>query len=399
MSEIVTIRRFRGGWSWMIGALVAFAIGGLLTLAGWFLDPHQAAFSWMLGFAWAAGIVVATLILLGIFHAAKARWMTVLRRTLEVTGATAWVLLLAALPLLAGLDPLYEWIHPPAGMPHHEMEVLEHKQEIWLNVPFFLLRTAIYLVIWIAIAELLLRWSRRQDVAQAERFDLILRQRRFAGPALPILAVSMTFAGIDWLMSMHPLWHSTMFGVYYFAGSFVAAIALVIVVLHLWRGPESPSRHLGAAHWHSLGKLLHGFVVFWAYIAFCQYMLIWVANLPEEAPWYLLRQESGWKWVAVFLIVGHFVLPFAVLLFRAVKRDPRRLVWVAAWILVVHFVDVYWVVLPVLHEEGPAFHWLDLTAPACIAGALIAFAIWRQRGSYAIPVGDPYLPESLRYRA
>jgi hypothetical protein len=235
----------------------------------------------------------------------------------------------------------------------------------------------------------------RQDSTGDAR--LTLRQRRLSVGALPLVAITITFAAVDWQMSLDRHLASTIFGVYYFAGGFVAAMAVLVL------GVVAASRAglfeggLNDDHLHSLGKFLFAFVCFWGYIALSQYLLIWIANLPEEVPWYMLRNDTGWRWVGLFLVVFHFVVPFFVLLSRDLKRRPGPLAFMAVWVLVVHYVDVYWVVMPRIDPQGPRPHWTDLTAFVGVGAAALAFTLWRMRGRSPVPVRDPHLHDSLRY--
>jgi hypothetical protein len=188
-----------------------------------------------------------------------------------------------------------------------------------------------------------------------------------------------------------------MFGVYYFAGAFLSAIALVTLIALRGRDERLLHHTVTAEHFHSLGKLLLAFVSFWAYIAFSQYLLIWIANLPEEVTWYAIRTVTGWRPVAIALAVGHFIIPFFALLSASLKRVPKLLAAVALWCLAVHWVDLYWLVMPSLYPRGPNLHWTDLTAFLGIGGVYGAFAVYRLRGVTAVPVGDPFLAHSLRY--
>ena len=210
----------------------------------------------------------------------------------------------------------------------------------------------------------------------------------------------MSFAAFDWQMSLDLRLFSTIFGLYYFAGSFLSAFAVLILMMNGLRAePGTPGALANPNHYHSLGKWLLAFTAFWAYMAFSQYLLIWIANLPEEVPWYLARNRGGWAPVGVALIVFHFIVPFFALLSRPLKRSPRALGFIAAYVLVIHYVDVYWVMMPALQHEAhaPRPHLADLTALAGVGGAALAFILWRLQGRPAVPVGDPYLAESLRY--
>jgi hypothetical protein len=178
----------------------------------------------------------------------------------------------------------------------------------------------------------------------------------------------------------------------------MGAFALPVIAGRATRDdPTAFGHHMTAEHFHSLGKYLLSFVAFWAYMAFSQLLLIWIANLPEEVPWYILRIGGGWFWVAVFVGLFKFLVPFFLLLSRELKRSPRALSYLAAWLLFVQWVDVYWLVMPHLHPDGPHPWIFDLTALVGVGGAAVAFGILRLRGTAAVPVGDPYLEDSLRY--
>ncbi len=387
--------RFEGGRSTMRRAL-ALAAGGLgLTLLGGFLDPDRALKSYHVAFTYWAGIAMGALIINMAFQAGKAKWYVVVRRVLETIPLSGVVLAVLFIPVLLGARRIFPWVDP-SHLQGELRELAEHRRP-YLNVPFFLVRTAIYFAIWLGVASLLHGWSVRQDVDGGT--ELTAKQRRLGAGALPFVALAMTFAAFDWQMSLDMHLASTIFGLYYFAGSFLSAFAVLILGVNGGSAAEgTPAGLMNENHYHSLGKYLLAFTCFWAYIAFSQFLLIWIANLPEEVPWYIARGKGGWLPMGVFLIFAHFVVPFFVLLSRNLKRNPRALGFVAVWLLVVHYVDVYWVMMPALqHGEGATPHWTDLTAVLGIGAAALAFVIWRLRGGNAVPVGDPYLEESLRY--
>jgi hypothetical protein len=199
-------------------------------------------------------------------------------------------------------------------------------------------------------------------------------------------------------MSLNPTWFSTVFGVYLFGGSFVSAMSILAIITHHGRGKDSVGVYVTAEHTHNIGKLMLAFTCFWTYIAFSQLLLIWIAGLPEETPFYITRFNPGWRALGIFLIPGHFFLPFAALLSRSLKRDSKKLAAVAVWILLVHFVDIYWLVMPTFYPEGVQFHWTTITAGVGIGLLTVAFGIARLRGTYALQVKDPYLADSLRYK-
>jgi len=372
------------------GALAFAVIGaaGLaLTAVGFSTDRRATALSYLLAFAYWTGLAVAALLWLGVFHASNARWMTVLRRAMETMTLGLPALAVLFVPVALTLGDVFPWVHPDAHqLTAEQLRLLEHKAP-YLNVPMFLARTAGYFVIWIAASELLARWSRRQD---EEGAPLLLANMRALGTAaIPLGGLAITFAGFDWLMSLDPLWASTIFGAYYFSGSFLAAMCLLTIAT-TW----SRSELVTLDHFHNLGKLMLAFTAFWAYIAFSQFMLIWAANLPEENVWFLSRSVGAWKFVEVVLVVGHFVLPFVLLLSRSLKLRPRLLSALAAWQLLMHGVDLYWIVSGA--SGSPAMpHWTVFTAFAGVGGAAVALALFRARGRYTVPVKDPFLAESL----
>jgi hypothetical protein len=226
---------------------------------------------------------------------------------------------------------------------------------------------------------------------------LTVRQRRLSAGGLPFVALALTFAAFDWQMSLDLRLSSTIFGLYYFAGSFLAALAVIVLALLAARAEGLPGALMNANHWHSLGKYLLAFVAFWAYMAFSQFLLIWIANLPEEVPWYLARNRGAWAPLGVFLVVFHFLVPFFALLSRDLKRSGGGLRFMAIWLLAVHYVDVYWVMVPALRPRSLVPHLADVTALVGVGAAGLAFVLWRVRGRAAVPVGDPYLADSLRY--
>lgn len=393
----VDVQRFQGGQGWIARAGAIGALGLAASLAGLFIDPKVSFFGYLVGFCYWAGIAFAAVILQMIFHAFHAKWMVVFRRALETMGATLPIFILLFIPIGAlGMQHLYPWVHPDHdAFTHHELELLHHK-EGYLNVPFFLVRTAIYFVIAIFLAERLYGLSRRQD--ESGDPALTVAKRRLSAGGLPFIAIAISFAAFDWIMTLNPLWFSTIFGVYYFAGSFLSTLCILVLLVNLARGRNLFGNYVTPEHTHNLGKLMLGFTAFWAYIAFSQFMLIWIADLPEETPFFKTRMEGSWAVVGVILIICHFLLPFFTLLSKNLKRKPAKLALVACWLLAIHFVDLYWLIVPTLDKTGPVFHWSFITAFLGIGGLAIAFGVWRSRGKFALPVRDPFLADSLKYR-
>src|SRR5690606_6673297 len=270
----------------------------------------------------------------------------------------------------------------------------------YLNVPFFIGRTVVYFAIWIGVAFLLRRWSLARD-REAPRGAALThdRERTLSSALLPIVALALTFAAFDWLMSLQPLWYSTIFGVYYFAGGFIASLGLLTVLAFAARRSIPGEPWIRPPHFHALGRLMLGFTIFWAYIAFFQVLLIQIANKPEEVEFFLERTRNGFGAIAALLFFGRFVLPFFVLLLRPIKFDGKLMAIVGAWIVVLHYVDVFWLVAPSREGHGPVPNVWDLAALAAVGGTTVAFGAFLLRGKALVPVNDPALMQSLEYRS
>ncbi len=387
---------FTGGRRLVLQAAVVGAVGLAVTALGAAaFDARRALYAYLVAFVYWLGIALGALILLGAFHASNARWPVVLRRFVEHVPAVLPLFVVLFVPLVLGARHVFPWSAGADAFEGELRHLVEHKHA-WLNLPFFVGRAVFYFLSWVVVAELLRRWSLRQDAAGG--LTLTRWQRRLGAGSLPLLALTLSFAAFDWIMSIDVRFFSTIFGVYWFAGSFLATFAVIIVAAALTRrDPTQFGAHLNLEHFHSLGKFLLAFTAFWAYIAFSQFLLIWIANVPEEVPWYILRIDGGWGIVGAILAGLHFLVPFFLLLSRDLKRDPRRLAFVAVWQLVLHWLDLYWLVMPHLDAGGPRFSLWDLSAFVGVGGVAVAFAVARMRGTLAVPARDPYLADSLRY--
>ncbi len=393
---IPVIPAFRGGRR-LVQVSGGLALLGAAALAlGAFVDPTRLFFSYLAAYAYAASTAVCALILLMICNAMRATWPVAVRRLLEAIVGALPLLAVLFVPILLGAETLYHgWLRPEDITDEHARALVEHKRS-YLNLPFFLVRAGVYFVVWIACGELLRRWSLKADadpaLAASRRPDI------FSAVALPPVAFAFSFAAFDWLMSLEPTWYSTMFPVYVFAGGFVAALALLTALTRAAeRGALLPK--LSESHYYALGRLLLAFTIFWAYAAYFQFMLQWIANLPEEVEFYLHRAHGGWGTVAAALVVVQFAIPFLLLLNYRLKRRPGLLAAVALWILAAHYIDVHWLVVPAAPGHPARYHWLDLAALVAVVSASVAFAALRLRGKRMAPVNDPALPAALRYES
>lgn len=369
------------------GALVVGAVGLVLCIVGAFLNPAQFFQSYLFAYVFWVGVALGGLAIVMVYHLTGGGWGLVIRRVLETGGLM--IVLMAALfvPLLFGLEELYLWARPEAVATD---ELLQHKQ-LYLNVPFWVLRSAVYFAVWIGLAFLLNRWSREQD--RTDEPALANRMRRFSAFGLLVYGLTVTFASIDWIMSLEPHWYSTVFGMLIGAGQVLAALALATLVLLFLLDREPLADVVTDRHLNDLGSLLLAAVVLWVYLVFVQFFIIWAGNIPEEVSWYVHRLETSWGWVGQFLVLFHFALPFLVLMSRQVKQRPQYLAVVAGTIVFAHLVDTFWLVAPTFHEEGFHLHWLDVAAPVAIGGLWIAAFVWQLKERPLLPVHDPELQE------
>jgi hypothetical protein len=354
-------------------------------------NPKQFFFSWLVSFLFFLSLALGGLFFVLIQYASQGGWGIVLRRIGETVFSTLPVMAALFIPVLLGMRDLYSWAVPGAA----DQDALLHWKAPFLNVPFFLVRAAVYFGVWSFLALMYYRGSSGQDVTGDPRVSA--RLRRLAGPSIIVLALTQTFASIDWIMSLTPHWYSTMFGVYFFAGSFVGFIALLSVVAVTMRSAGLLDTVISPDHLHDVGKFLFAFTAFWAYIAFSQFFLMWYANLPEETIFYKARLEGSWKMVSILLMAGHFGAPFLYLMGRDVKRRGSTLALGGAWVLAMHFVDLYWQVMPTLHPEGVRVSALDVAGFVTVGGCFVAAATWLLRRQALVPIRDPRLAESLAF--
>ena len=367
----------------------AMAIIGLgLSAVGFVMDKQQFFYSYFVAYIFVLTIVLGSLFFVMLQHVTRAGWSVAVRRFAEMIAGTVPFMAILFIPIVFGLGELFHWTHSDA-VAHDAL--LQHKQG-YLNVTFFLIRAAVYFLAWTLLARYFLGRSLTQDTNKDP--NITVQMQRRAAPGIILFAFTFTFMTYDWLMSMDPHWYSTIFGVYCFAGSAVAAFSFLILTGSAIRRSDCLIHSVRVDHFQDLGRLTFAFSVFWAYIAFSQFFLIWYGNMPEETIWYVHRIEGSWKLGSLFLAVGHFLVPFALLMSRWVKRRPALLTGIAVWMLIIHYWDIYWLVMPNLAHHGIHFHWLDVACLVGVMGAFLTFFVRRLIGHALVPVGDPRLPES-----
>lgn len=351
--------------------------------------------AYLVNYSFFLSISLGALFFVALHHVTRAGWSVTVRRLAEFLAANipllAVLFLPILIPMLLGNQSLYDWTNPEVV---RQSELVQHKTP-YLNVPFFAVRAVLYFVLWWLVVRYFFTRSLQQD--ESGDPGLTTRMERLSGPALILFAVTVTFAAFDWLMSLEPTWFSTIFGVYFFGGAAVGALGAIILAAASLQSAGRLTAAVTTEHYHDLGKLLLGFVIFWGYIAFSQYMLIWYANIPEETMWYLERQTGSWLAVSLALWLGHLILPFFGLLPRAVKRRPMFLAYWATWLLAFHWLDLYWLVMPNLSTERLPFGLLDVSLLVGLGSLYVAGVLTAMGRRALIPVRDPRLGESLAF--
>lgn len=375
-------------------ALAVGVVSLALCIVAGLHNPLQFFRSYLFAFVFWIGLPIGCTALLMLHHLVGGTWGFPLRRLLESGSKTFWLMAVLVLPILFRLHLLYPWAD--AGKVQAD-PILQYKHP-YLNVPFFVVRTAIYFALWLFLAFFLNRWSRQQDAAEDPGI-LADRQRKLSAPGLIIVVLTVTFASLDWVMSLQPGWSSTIFGLIFMVTQALAAMSLVTVVViglldrQLFEGLVSP-RVL-----NDYGNLLLTFTMLWAYLSFSQYLIIWAGNLQDEIQWYTIRAQGKWAWVALALVFFHFAVPFVLLLLRFVKRRAQILVWVAAGLVVMSIVDIYWLTVPAFERTGPEYHLTDLLAILGIGGLWLWRFSSQVKGRPLLPVRDPRLKEVMQHAA
>jgi hypothetical protein len=377
---------------WRRRLAIVGIIGLLATAAGLFLvSPTQFYRSYLWAYVFFVGLAVGCLAWLMLQYLTGGAWGVVMRRPAEAAARTIPLLFVMVIPIIVGIPNLYQWSHARAVAAD---AVLKNKHS-YLNVPFFIIRTVVYLGAWSFCSWYLNRWSAIED-----RQDTGLPRRKmaaFSGPGIVFWGFAVTFMATDWVLSLDPHWFSTMFGLLFMAGQGLSGMAFLITVLVLLSYRRPMSGVLTPRHLHDLGKLLLATVMVWAYFSFSQFLIIWAGNLPDEIPWYLERLRGGWQYVALLLVVGHFALPFALLLSRDLKRNFKLLASVAVFVLFMRMVDLYWQVAPDFLKGSFGLSWVDITAPIGIGGVWLAYFLYQLEKRPLMPLHDPYLEEALEH--
>lgn len=363
--------------------LFAMRAGGETAERGWY--------NYLLNYFYWSCLGLAGVFFVALQYITGAVWSVTLRRVAEGMAAFLPVALLLFFGIIAGEHHLYEWTHDAVVAAH---PVLQEKTA-YLNTSFFTLRNIFFLLLWIGLGGLMVRNSIQQD--ETGDAQLTTRNTKLAGAFLLTFAITFTLAGFDLIMSLAPEWYSTIFGVYCFAGLFVSGIAMITLLTTTFYRQGRFGPYLRPDHLFDLGKLMLAFTVFWAYIAFSQYMLIWYADLPEETGYLMMRMSGAWTPVSWALLICNFIIPFLLLLPQGVKKNAIYLRCIALWILATHYLDCYWLVVPQFAHERPVFGWMEIGMFVGFAGlfGLVLIAFFSRVP--LVPRGDPRLHEAMEF--
>jgi len=372
--------------------MIAGVLGVVLAVAGYFMSGAARFFeAYLVAYTFWMGVVLGCLALLMVQHLSGGVWGLVLRRPFEAAVRTLPVMAFLFLPIAFGMHDLYEWSHEGIA----ETDAIIGAKSAYLNTNFFLARQVFYFVVWGTMGYLLTKWSAEHD--RTGDPALLGKMERLSGGGLVVYFLTVTFAMVDWTMSVNPHWFSTIWGMLYIGGQGLSAFAFGICVLVMLSQVAPLNRVLTTHHFHDLGKLLFAFLMLWAYLSFSQFLIIWSANIPEEIPHYLNRWDNSWKYLSIFIVVGHFIVPYALLLSRDLKKNSGKLRIIAMWILAARLADYYWHVSPELHKDGMSLTLLDVALPLALGGIFISLFVAQLGGRSLLPVNDPQLDKALHH--
>lgn len=365
-------------------------VGLILVGVSYATDAHRASFNNVIGFAFLMSVAVGALFFVALEYIAGAVWSTPFRRVTEFLAALLPVTILLVIPLFVNMHDLFHWTHADVVASD---EILKHK-EPYLNTQFFMIRFAVVLGAWILFYYLFQRNSLKQDSDNDQKHTRA--NIKLAAVFIPFFAISVSIFAIDWLMSLEPHWFSTMFGVYYFTGTVICALAVITYLVVYLSERGYFFKGINEDHYYSFGALLFGLLSFWAYIAFSQFMLIWYANLPEENFWFITRWKNGWEYVSIAMVLLHFWIPYFMLVSRPSKMNKANLKRSSLLLIFVHFLDLYWLVMPT-YNEAPVFSYAEIAFPLLTIGLIIVVFAMQAKKYNMVPVGDPKLQRGIDF--
>ncbi len=377
-----------GRRSLIVGVVFSVAAIGLA-----FIQPEQFFRGYLLAFMCWLGVTLGSMAILMLRHLTKGAWGMVIRRILGAAMRCVPLMTLLFVPFVFNLPKLYIWARPLDGIADKHLR--EHLQQItqsYLSVPGFIIRAAIYFAIWNLLSFLLTKWSEEQDHPGAR--DNTGRFKALSGPGLILYGFTITFAAIDWVMSLDPSWISTIYGLLVLIGEVLAALCFAVVIERILFRYRPMSELLKPDYVHDHGKLMLAFVMVWAYFSFSQWLIIWAGNLPEEITWYMKRLNGGWEAIGLFLVIFNFAVPFVLLLSRPFKRDVTRLVWLAVWLLLMRYLDLFWMIEPNFSKSFTVTL-SDIVVPVAMGGLWLAYFFRNLASIPLVPAYDAFAQEVL----
>jgi hypothetical protein len=374
-------------------SLVVGVVFSVAAVALAFATPNEFFRAYLLGLMAWLGVTLGSMAVLMIRHLTGGGWGVVIRRVMGAAMRCVPLMTLFFVPLLFGIPRLYVWARPLNTIA--DAKLRQHLQELtqsYLSVRGFILRAAIYFAIWNLLSFLLTKWSAEGDHPGAR--DNTGRFKAVSGPGLILYAFTISFAAIDWVMSIDPSWISTIYGLLILIGEVLSAMCFAVVIERILFRYKPMSVLLKPDFVQDHGKWMLTFVMVWAYFSFSQWLIIWAGNLPDEITWYMTRLSGGWAYVGLFLVLFHFAVPFVLLLSRPFKRDITRLVWLAVWLMVMRYVDLLWIIEPNFSKQLHVTL-ADVVVPVAMGGLWLAYFFRNLNAMPLLPLYDPSAKEVL----
>ena len=381
---------------WQRRALLVGIVGTVGAIIGAIVDVDQFLRSYLFAYMLWLGLSLGCLALLMLQYLSGGVWGFLIRRPLQAGTRILPVMALLFLPILLGMKKLYPWMGEKFFAELSPQQQTLWKWQSYLQPESWIFRAIVVLIAVNVLAFLLNRWSRRQDEGDEPLHAVRRRYQALSGPGLVIFALAVTFASVDWVMSLSPHWFSTIYGLIFMIGQGLLAFCFVVILLATFGQFRPLSGLLQRDHFHDLGKLMLACVLLWSYFSFSQLLIIWSANLPEEIHWFLHRTHGGWKYVAGAIILFHFALPFSLLLSRDLKRDARKLMMVAVWLFIMRCVDLYWYITPSFSNHNHRHWWMDLVIPVAMGGLWLALFFYYLKSRPMFPMRDPMWVELMK---
>jgi hypothetical protein len=369
---------------------VVFAIVAII-LAVKNLDEFYRAY--LISFMLLLGLALGSMAIIMIRHLTGGGWGVVIRRIQGAAMRTLPLLAAMFIPIILGIHKLYIWAQPLDNVKDkHLHDHLVDITKTYLTTNGFIYRAIFYFAIWNLLSFLLSKWSKQGDTPGAP--DNTDRFKTVAGPGLILYGFTVSFAAIDWIMSLDPSWVSTIFGLVVLIGQVLAAMCFAVIIERILFDYEPMSTMLKPDFVHDHGKWMLAFTMVWAYFNFSQWLIIWAGNLPAEITYYLRRLNGGWGTVGLFIVIFHFAVPFAILLSRQFKRNIRKLVWLAAWLLFMRYVDLFWIIEPNFSKTFTVTL-ADIVVPIALAGIWLSYFFYNLSGLPLLPIYDPTAVEVI----